>query len=61
MHYNWPYGLYAFLSIIGASCIFINKVGAVMGICTVFVGNLLILSRFISEEWAHRKIIQEPT
>jgi len=61
MHHNWPYGFYAFLSIIGASCIFINKVGAVMGLCTVYVGNFLIFCRFLSEEWTHRKIRQEPT
>ncbi len=61
MHHNWPYGFYAFFSIIGVSCIFINKVGAVMGICAVYVGNFLIFCRFLSEEWAHRKIMQEPT
>lgn len=55
MHHNWPYALYAILGIIAATIIiFGGNVGAVMGLCAVYVSHGCILCRFISEQRAYR-------
>lgn len=58
MHHNWPYALYAILGIIAATIIiFGGNVGAVMGLCAVYVTNLCVFGRFISEQRAYRTTV----
>ena len=54
MHYNWPYGLYAILTIVCISLVFFGTSVGIIGICGVYVNSLCILCRFMSEERANR-------
>ena len=58
MHHNWPYGLYAILAILSCALPLFGPAAAIIGICGVVVSNFMSLCRFISEERAHRKTIQ---
>ena len=54
MHYNWPYGLYAILTIGCISLVFFGASSGIIGICGAYVNSFCILCRFISEERARR-------
>lgn len=54
MHYNWPYGLYAILTIVCISLVFFGTSFGIIGICGAYVNSFCILCRFMSEERANR-------
>ena len=59
MHFNWPYGLYALLTIVCISLVFFGTTLGIIGIFGVYVNSFCILCRFVSEERANRIVSEE--